>query len=257
MESAWALRTLFSTRVAVQNSSMLQDVLRTPVRRPPATLLPPGVETDRFHPDTPDRLQLRRKLGLPPGAVVVGSVANLVAVKGHPVLIDAIARVPGCYLWLAGKELDARYAEGLRRQIAQLGIGDRVFFLGSIADVPALLAELDVTVLASKNEGCPVALLEAMAGGRACIATRIPGPLDVVDDGRNGRLVPYGDAVALAGAIRDLTSSAQLRREMGAAARRASSITTRSTGRSGPTKSCTRRRSRARPTAMRPWQPGP
>ena len=208
---------------ARRGAELLDAAGRCSHASPPAArrpCCPPASRRTDFIPTLPTGCSCGEKLGLPPGAVVVGSVANLVAVKGHPVLIDAIARVPGCYLWLAGKELDARYAEGLRRQIAQLGIGDRVFFLGSIADVPALLAELDVTVLASKNEGCPVALLEAMAGGRACIATSIPGPLDVVDDGRNGRLVPYGDAVALAGAIQDLTSSAELRRELGAAARR-------------------------------------
>ena len=79
-----------------------------------------NAETDfpdeRFRPGAPRLLALREKLGVSPDTIVVGLVAQLVPVKGHPTLIEALARVPGVHLWLAGKELDEKYAGQLRRR---------------------------------------------------------------------------------------------------------------------------------------------
>jgi glycosyltransferase involved in cell wall biosynthesis len=71
-----------------------------------------------------------------------------------------------------------------------------------------------------RMEGCPVALLEAMASGRACIASDIPGSRDIVEPGRSGDLVPADDAGALAEAIRRLANDPSTRRALGDAARR-------------------------------------
>ena len=98
-----------------------------------------------------------------------------------------------------------------------------VEFLGEIRDVPALLVELDVFALPTwdqgRMEGCPVALLEAMASGRACVATDIPGSRDIVVPGKSGMLVRPRDAASLADALGRLSADARLRRDLGAAAR--------------------------------------
>ncbi len=218
---AWRLRSLLATRVAAQNTDMLRDFFGSPLYRRKGVLVPTSVDTDRFQPGTPPRLGLRSRLGTPPGAPVIGCVAQLVPIKGHPVLIESLLHVPGAHLWLAGKELDPAHAAGLRKQAGELGVADRVSFLGEIQDVPALLSEVDVFVLPTPTgEGCPVALLEAMSSGLPCVAADVPGSRDVIEDGTSGHLVRPRDPAALGAALRRLAEDAPARRALGAAGRR-------------------------------------
>ena len=220
---AWYLRSLLATRIAAMNTDMIREFFDGPMLRKRSVLLPPGVDAERFRPDAPRRLDLRQRLGVSPGDVVVGCVAQLLPVKGHQTLIRAVAAVPGVRLWLAGRELDPQYAAALRRDVREANLEGRVEFLGEIRDVPALLVELDVFVLPTwdqgRMEGCPVALLEGMASGRACVATDIPGSRDIVVPGKSGMLVRPRDAAALADALGRLSADARLRSELGAAAR--------------------------------------
>src|SRR5262249_3166864 len=143
-----------------------------------------------------------------------------VPIKGHPTLIEAMVHAPGVHLWLAGRELDEGYASALRRQVAEAGLADRVAFLGGVDDVPAFLAELDVFALPTPTgEGCPVALLEAMASGLACVAADVPGSRDVIENGRSGILVPPRDAAEMGRALQSLARDAGRRCELGAAGR--------------------------------------
>jgi len=220
---SWFLRTLLARRVAAQNTDMLRDFFGGRLLRRRARLVPRGVDTSRFHPDAPPRLGVRHERGIPQDAFVVGCVAQLVPVKDHGTLLRAVARVPGAVLLLAGRELDAEYAAGLRRLAAELGVSERVLFLGEVRDVPALLVELDVFALSTRRtgEGCPVALLEAMAAGRACVATEIPGVRDVLANGETGLSVPAGDSEAFGRALAELAADPARRAALGAAARRA------------------------------------
>ncbi|MFB7948445.1 glycosyltransferase [Kitasatospora phosalacinea] len=160
------------------------------------------------------RRAARAELGLPEDALVVGSVGNLTAKKDQASLLAAFAllrgRVPGARLVLVGSgpleaELRARAGEG-------------VLFAGMRADVPALLPGWDVFCLSSRQEGLPVALMEAMTSGLPSVVTRVGGIPEVLDDGVEGRLVAPGDPVALAAALGELTDPL-LRERMGAAAR--------------------------------------
>ena len=99
------------------------------------------------------------------------------------------------------------------------GLGDRVRFLGWRADLNRLYADLDVVVLTSKNEGSPVALIEAMAAGRPVVSTRAGGVEDVVTDGETGVVVPIGDAPAVARAVVDLLEDPARAARLGAAGR--------------------------------------
>jgi glycosyltransferase involved in cell wall biosynthesis len=189
-----------------------------------ARLVPRGVDTSRFSPNVPPRLGLRAALRVPTEATVVACVAHLLPVKGQDTLVQAVARIPGTFLWLAGKEADASHVAGLRALVRDLGLAERVAFLGDVRDVAALLAEVDVFVLSTRNagrmEGCPVALLEAMSSGRACVATDIPGSRDIVEPGQSGLLVSADDVETLADRIRVLAGDPGRRADLGAAARR-------------------------------------
>jgi len=221
---SWYVRTFLASRVIAQNSDMMNKLFSNPLWRKKVRFIPRGVDTQRFRPDIPPRLNMRKKLGISSEDIVITCVAHLVPVKGHPTLLNAMARLPHGHLWLAGKPLDEAYVLQLESQIEKLGLNNRVYFLGNIKDIPALLAETDIFVLPTwakwRMEGCPVALLEAMACGKPCIATDIPGSRDIIENGKSGLLVLPGDVEALEVALKKLLASSQLRNQFGKVARK-------------------------------------
>src|SRR5207253_8083176 len=103
----------------------------------------------------------------------------------------------------------------LTNRIAELGLQQRVFLLGHRLDVPAILVRAQAACLCSSAEGLSNALMEAMAARLPIVATRVGGNPELVHDGENGFLVPYGEADALAGALTALLGAPQNAREMG------------------------------------------
>lgn len=166
----------------------------------------PVVYLPNFVPDSPE-LPVSALPGEPGLRVVC--VANFRAQKDHPNLIRAFSRVlrdePGARLLLAGADVEPGYAARVREQAAGLGDGgdggERVVFLGSRPDVPALLRGCDVGVLASASEGFPLSLLEYGRAGLAAVATRVGQCAEVLEEGEAGMLVPPGDPDPLAWAI--------------------------------------------------------
>ena len=165
------------------------------------------------------RARLRSELALAPGELLIVSVGNLYAVKGHAVLIDALATLrehAGWRLAIAGRgEEEPR----LRAQAATAGIGDRVHLLGFRDDVADILAAGDVFTMPSLSEGLPLALVEAMSFGLPVVVTGVGGVPEVVTNGVEGLIVPPSDPGALAAALGELLQNATRRQEMGAAAR--------------------------------------
>ncbi|MFJ3793669.1 glycosyltransferase [Kitasatospora sp. NPDC090091] len=166
------------------------------------------------------RADARTELGLPQDALVVGTVGNLTPKKDQFTLLAAHAELhrhhPGARLVLIGSgPLEGQ----LRTRAAELGVADSVLFAGSRSDVPALLPGLDVFTLSSRQEGLPVALMEAMTSGLPSVVTRVGGMPEVLDDGEQGLLVPPGDPAALAAALGRLAGDPPLRERLGAAAR--------------------------------------
>jgi glycosyltransferase involved in cell wall biosynthesis len=119
--------------------------------------------------------------------------------KGHAVLFDALAEVRkrglDFTLALAG---DGRLRGELEQRAEQLGLGNRIRFLGTLDDVGPLLAAADAVVLPSLWEGLPLVLLEAMVRSRPIVATNVGGVPEAIDNGVHGVLVPPGEALALA-----------------------------------------------------------
>ena len=136
--------------------------------------------------------------------------------KGFDVLLNAVAKVPGAYLWLAG-EGEERAA--LERQAARLGVGNRVRFLGWRRDVAALLAATDVFVCSSRIEPLGNIVIEAWAHGAPVVAAAAEGPRQLLRPGENGLLVPLEDAEALATSILTLLYSPALGDRLAAAGR--------------------------------------
>lgn len=146
-----------------------------------------------------ERAEARRMLGLDPEAYVYGWVARLIRAKGCDLLLDAVARM-AAGRWCVAVVGDGPEREALHRQALQLGIADRVRFLGQVPEAERVMSAFDAFVLSSRTEGTPMVLFEAMAAELPVVAHAVGGVPDVLDDGA-GRLVPAGDAAALAAAM--------------------------------------------------------
>lgn len=185
-----------------------------------------GIEGSKLHvvPNgiplrTGARGKVRAELGLSADELLIVSVGNLYPVKGHAVLLQALAKLGdrrGWRLAIAGRgEEEAK----LRAQAAASGIGDRVHLLGFRDDIADILAAGDLFTMPSLSEGLPLALVEAMSFGLPVVVTRVGGVPEVVTEGIEGFLVPPSDPGALATALGALLDDAPRRRQMGDAAR--------------------------------------
>jgi glycosyltransferase involved in cell wall biosynthesis len=159
---------------------------------------------------------LREQLGASKPRPLVLTPARLDAQKGHRTLFEAIAQVPDAVFVLAG---DGPEREPLETLAKELGIAERVRFLGRRDDVPQLLATCDVFALPSLYEGSSLAVLEAMAAGVPIVSSAIGGTDELIEDGSSGLLVPPGNAEALAAALRRLLDDPGLRERLAAQAR--------------------------------------
>lgn len=179
-------------------------------------VLPLGVDLDPFLQVTHPSGTLRAALRVPSEAPLLGVPARLAPVKDHKMLLRAMVDVPGVHLAVLG---DGELRGLLELEATTLGIRDRVHFPGWWEDMPTAFADLDLVVLTSRNEGTPMALIEASGSGRAIVATDVGGVRDVVVDGRTGVLAAAGDHHAVAMSIRDLLADPGRRQALGSAGR--------------------------------------
>jgi len=179
-------------------------------------VLPNGFDLDRYAARPGARATLVSELGSRESDVLAGTFARWHRVKGHDVLLDALARTPpSLRLVLAGTGMDENNAE-LRSHLR--GVAHRVHLLGERHDIEHLAAAVDLVVSASRSEGLPNALGEAMASATPCVSTAAGGSAEIVGD--TGLLVPVGDADALGTAMTRLAClPARERRAMGHRAR--------------------------------------
>lgn len=186
---------------------------------PRVTLIRNGITL----PPTPRRGWLRADLGLPPEAVLLVSVGSLIVRKGFDLLLAAAAPHLGSagggasrYLLIAG---DGPERTALGAQAVALGVLSFVRFLGLRNDVPDLLADADVFLLASRAEGLTLAVLEAMAAGLPVVVTDVGGHKEVVSPA-TGWVVPPNDAPAFGAAIGEALADLAAARQRGTTGRR-------------------------------------
>jgi glycosyltransferase involved in cell wall biosynthesis len=166
--------------------------------------IPNGVEP--FERPTSARIRaIRAELAIPVDAPLIVTVARLAPEKGIVDLLEATPlihqAVPGVHLVIAG---EGELRNSLVELAGRLGVANRVHFTGFRADVSDLIGSSDVMVLPSPAEPFGLVLLEAMSVGCPVVAVAAGGPLEIVDDGRTGRLVPAFDPSALAKAISEV-----------------------------------------------------
>jgi glycosyltransferase involved in cell wall biosynthesis len=188
-------------------------------------VVPYGVDAARFKPSPEARTRLRAAAGIGAATPLLFAAGRLVRKKGFEYLLDALRMIPPpAQLVIAGTgDLEGE----LRSRAGDAGLGDRVRFLGDVAqdDVAAWFAAADVAVVPSVRDasgnvdGLPNTVLEALASGTPVVATAAGGIGAVVEHGRNGMLVAERDGAALAQAISALLADAARAAALGAAAR--------------------------------------
>jgi glycosyltransferase involved in cell wall biosynthesis len=184
-----------------------------------------GIDLDAFRPRPKSAVWLE-KLDIPPGSEVVGILAVLRPEKDHENLLHAAARVieekSNTFFVLAG---DGPERARLERLARDLGIADHLRFAGYVTDVAGVLSIFDLSVLCSYIiETLPMAFIEAMAMEKPLVATDVGGLAEMIDEGKNGYLVPKKDPDALAAAILEVLGSEDRIEKMGKYSRRLAEI---------------------------------
>jgi glycosyltransferase involved in cell wall biosynthesis len=164
--------------------------------------VPNAVDTGRFFPG--DRAAAKKHVGAPPDVPLVLMLANLARHKGQETALRAVAELKArgttVDCWLAGVERGGQreYQQRLRDLALELGVADRVRFLGHRSDAHHLLRAADLFLLPSTREGLPLSILEAQASKVPVVAAPTAGVPEVVADGETGFLIPAEDAAGYA-----------------------------------------------------------
>ncbi len=175
-----------------------------------------GIELSRFSSHH-DVTAAKRRLGLDPATPTIGMIARLSPEKGHVFLIAAASLLLQQYgavnFMLVG---DGTLLEALQKQAADLGIADRMHFLGFATDTVPYIAAMDITVMSSISEGISLSMLESMAMAKPVVSTDEPSFMETVIDGESGVIVqrenPSSLAAGLLRVLRDPANAEQLGR---------------------------------------------
>lgn len=216
--------------LVVANSAYIARQFDDLAPRRPVEVIHNPVDLGKFDPAKADRAGARREFGLDEGTVALAVVAQLTPWKGQDDAIRVLAalRAGGRDVTLllagsakfaaAGTQFDNQaYERELHALAAELGVADRVRFLGERGDVPNVLAAADVLLLPSWREAFGRIAIEAMAMGVPVAATQTGGPAEIVRDGVDGLLLPAREPAAWAIGLEPLVDSAEARTRMGAA----------------------------------------
>lgn len=185
-----------------------------------ALYVPNAINLTRFANTKADPREVKRSLGIPRDAFMVGTIGRLADEKNYACLLQAVAvvlqQLPEVYFAIIG---EGKLADALRRLAVRLNIAPHVIFTGPRSDVERLYAAMDLFVSSSLWEGIPTTILESMAAGTPVVATDIPGTRELVRHLTNGWLTPPADSTALARTIVEALDSPTRRADFARAAR--------------------------------------
>ena len=202
----------FTDRViAVSESAKESTIKKRSIQEGKVIVLYNAIPLEEFHELTPEQKEEeRRRLGINPDYKIVGTVTRLREEKGNKYLLEAAVEVlkvfPKTVFLIIG---DGPLREELQNLCKQLNIDENVILYGFSGDIQKFYSIFDIKVITSVNEGFSFALIEAMAMGRAIVATDVGGPKEILKDGETGLLVPMKDSGMLARKIISLLENGQ------------------------------------------------
>jgi glycosyltransferase involved in cell wall biosynthesis len=188
---------------------------------PPYRVIPNAVDPDLFS-DLADRKAVRERLGVAADAPLIGMIGRIIPWKGQSVFVEAFARLhqvrPDAVAIIVGEadtpEGDA-YRQVVKKRIRELGLEEKILWLGHRQDIPEIMAALDLLAHCSVTpEPFGRVIIEGMAAGAPVIASNGGGAAEIVEDGVNGLLTRPGDAKALAAAMKKLLEDDSLRERL-------------------------------------------
>lgn len=229
---ALAMATLFSRMGSVRRLVCVSKRVASqfpPAVREKVRVVYNGVDTERFKFRPQERERVRKEWGIPSSAKVVAIVGRITPLKGHDVFVKSAERVlrreKEVVFVVVGEAASDPKSKGflkrLLRMVDERGLGSKILFVGFRGDMPAVMSAIDILVVASVGEeGCPMAILEAMSCGRPVVAPDIEGVREVVVRGRTGLLFRPGLASDLSEKLSFLLREGGLMEEMGKAGRK-------------------------------------
>lgn len=219
LRSVWAWASLAGVSTAICNSrDTFEQLSSRRALKPKAAYVPNGVEAPSPSEVAALRAQWRGRLGLREDTVLIVGVGRLVSQKRFDRFLDVIDKVKTdgpVQAVIAGENLGCR--SDLERQIEGLGLHDIVRLVGAVPDARELICAADIFLLTSDYEGMPNVVLEAMAAGKPCVATRVSGVGELIEDGATG-FTATRDTTELAQHVSRLVADPELRRRVGQAA---------------------------------------
>jgi glycosyltransferase involved in cell wall biosynthesis len=217
-----ALANYLAVRVIANSRATAEAFARSGGKAERVSVVYNGIDPEPFDSVTPAEVDsLREELGLA-ASLVIGAFSRLAPWKGQHVLLEALTRLPGVHILLVGEALfgEQAYARALRKRAEELGVADRVHFLGFREDVPRLMRVSDVVAHASvASEPFGRMIVEGMLARKPVVASRAGGTTEIVEDGVSGILFPPGDTSALTGALAGLLADPSKRRALAEAGR--------------------------------------
>lgn len=202
--------TALSTAVIVNSGAVRKNILG--IDNIAAHTVPNAVDSSYTHLSL-NKLESRQQLNISPNKLVLGVPGTLRPMKGHDFFLRAISTVlpdnPNLDVIISG-EGEPTFFKQLQSLVTNLGIAGRVTFLGQVEDMKVFYGACDLVVIPSRAEPFGRVVIEAFASRVPVIATRVGGIPEIIEDGRNGVLIPYGDEKQLRNAIHRLMNDTQL-----------------------------------------------
>jgi glycosyltransferase involved in cell wall biosynthesis len=212
----FVLRNLCSKVIAVSENTRQFHISKGKIPEDKIVTIYNGIDISSFRPlDKSGFAKKRRSLNLPPDGLVFTTIAVLRKLKGIQFMIEAMPEIlkltPDFRYLIVG---DGEYGETLKKLVSTSNLGGHVVFTGQRKDIPEILAISDVFVLPTLTEALPTVLIEAMAAQKAIIASNVGGVPEMVENEKNGLLVPPADPVSLANACSQLAQDTKRREAM-------------------------------------------
>jgi len=211
----WA-GTLADSFVTVSEETASLARAERDVRPDKIAVIRNGIDLARFDPAHPHRDAVRKELGIPSDAFVVGTIGRVVSDKNHALLLSAMVPLceAGAHLVIVG---DGESLPALRAQADGSSVASRIHLLGTRTDAPRLFSAFDAFCMSSRTEGLPLVIMEAMASALPIVSTAVGGIPNVITDGYTGLLVPSEDAPRLGAALMRLRDEPALAARIAAA----------------------------------------